>query len=56
MGKLFIIYVLIIVLGGAYADIIFEPSTHSILPAGLYTIVIEGINEEELIRRVIVLH
>ncbi len=34
---------------------ILELSTHDILPAGLYTIVIEGINEEELIRRVVVL-
>ncbi len=34
---------------------VLELSTHDILPAGLYTVVIEGINEEELIRRVIVL-
>ncbi len=35
---------------------ILELSPHDILPAGLYTIVIKGINEEELIRRVVVLH
>jgi len=34
---------------------VLELSTHDILPAGLYTVVIKGINEEELIRRVVVL-
>ncbi|MCD4776621.1 MAG: hypothetical protein K8S15_11310 [Candidatus Aegiribacteria sp.] len=29
--------------------------TSEILPAGLYTVVIKGVNEEELIRRVVVL-
>ncbi len=34
---------------------ILEMSGQSIFPAGLYTVVIEGINEDELIRRVVVL-
>jgi hypothetical protein len=40
------------ILSGSY---ILEPADTGILPAGLYTVVIEGIGEEELVRQVIVL-